>query len=76
MKWKLKILAAYLNQFVVNFQFHWPETFVTHLNRSIRLTTFDIVKRLIAASEKEFQRIVEENRHKEKQETNVEQSQS
>ncbi|KAJ6362877.1 hypothetical protein OIU78_003129 [Salix suchowensis] len=33
-------------------------------NSSIRLTTFDFVKRLIAASEKEFQRIVEENRHK------------
>ncbi|OWM81726.1 probable envelope ADP,ATP carrier protein, chloroplastic [Punica granatum] len=33
-------------------------------NSSIRLTTFDTVKRLIAASEKEFQRIVEENRQK------------
>ncbi|KAJ6746956.1 SOLUTE CARRIER FAMILY 25 [Salix koriyanagi] len=33
-------------------------------NSSIRLTAFDFVKRLIAASEKEFQRIVEENRHK------------
>ncbi|KAH8505982.1 hypothetical protein Peur_044727 [Populus x canadensis] len=33
-------------------------------NSSIRLTTFDIMKRLIAASEKEFQRIVEENRYK------------
>lgn len=33
---------------------------------SIRLTTFDIVKRLIAASEKEFQKIVDENRQKEK----------
>ncbi|XVE62040.1 hypothetical protein DITRI_Ditri06bG0087000 [Diplodiscus trichospermus] len=37
-------------------------------NSSIRLTTFDIVKRLIVASEKEFQEIVEENRQKEKQE--------
>ncbi|KAJ6913290.1 envelope ADP,ATP carrier protein [Populus alba x Populus x berolinensis] len=36
-------------------------------NSSIKLTTFDIVKRLIAASEKEFQRIVEENRHKQSQ---------
>ncbi|KAJ6407743.1 hypothetical protein OIU84_011107 [Salix udensis] len=36
-------------------------------NSSIRLTTFDFVKRLIAASEKEFQRIVEENRHKQSQ---------
>ncbi|KAJ6699462.1 THYLAKOID ADPATP CARRIER PROTEIN CHLOROPLASTIC [Salix purpurea] len=36
-------------------------------NSSIRLTTFDFVKRLIAASEKEFQRIVEENRHKQRQ---------
>ncbi|KAB5520000.1 hypothetical protein DKX38_024319 [Salix brachista] len=34
---------------------------------SIRLTTFDIVKRLIAASEKEFQRIVEENSQKQSQ---------
>ncbi|XWS59957.1 hypothetical protein CRYUN_Cryun08bG0166900 [Craigia yunnanensis] len=41
-------------------------------NSSIRLTTFDIVKRLITTSEKEFQEIVEENRQKEKQETNVE----
>ncbi|KAL2902186.1 putative envelope ADP ATP carrier protein chloroplastic [Bienertia sinuspersici] len=31
-------------------------------NSSIRLTTFDSVKSLVAASEKEFQRIVEENR--------------
>ena len=58
----------------MNFRFHWPETFVTHFNCSIRLTTFDIVKRLIAASEKEFQKIVDENRQKEKQETNVQQS--
>ncbi|KAF5737235.1 hypothetical protein HS088_TW13G00114 [Tripterygium wilfordii] len=35
-------------------------------NSSIRLTTFDIVKRLIATSEKEFQKIVEENRDKQK----------
>ncbi|GAV75481.1 Mito_carr domain-containing protein [Cephalotus follicularis] len=33
-------------------------------NSSIRLTAFDIVKRLITASEKEFQKIVEENRMK------------
>ncbi|CAL0324716.1 unnamed protein product [Lupinus luteus] len=33
---------------------------------SIRLTTYDIVKRLIAASEKEFQTITEENRNKQK----------
>ncbi|XP_042514348.1 thylakoid ADP,ATP carrier protein, chloroplastic-like [Macadamia integrifolia] len=33
-------------------------------NSSIRLTTFDTVKGLIAASEKEFQRIMEENRQK------------
>ncbi|CAK7343952.1 unnamed protein product [Dovyalis caffra] len=36
-------------------------------NSSIRLTTFDVVKRLIAASEIEFQRIVEENRQKQNQ---------
>ncbi|KAL9242604.1 hypothetical protein vseg_016590 [Gypsophila vaccaria] len=35
-------------------------------NSSIRLTTFDSVKSLIAASEKEYQRIVEENRRKAK----------
>ncbi|KAL2337756.1 hypothetical protein Fmac_012202 [Flemingia macrophylla] len=35
-------------------------------NSSIRLTTYDIVKRLIAASEKEFQTITEENRDKQK----------
>ncbi|KAK7376006.1 hypothetical protein VNO78_35082 [Psophocarpus tetragonolobus] len=35
-------------------------------NSSIRLTTYDIVKRLIAASEKEFQTITEENRNKRK----------
>ncbi|XP_068668566.1 thylakoid ADP,ATP carrier protein, chloroplastic-like [Aristolochia californica] len=33
-------------------------------NSSIRLTTFDTVKSLIAASQKEFQRLVEENRVK------------
>ncbi|KAL1368624.1 hypothetical protein HN51_022786 [Arachis hypogaea] len=33
-------------------------------NSSIRLTTYDIVKRLIASSEKEFQTITEENRNK------------
>ncbi|KAJ7961244.1 Mitochondrial carrier protein [Quillaja saponaria] len=36
-------------------------------NSSIRLTTYDIAKRLIAASEKEFQRINEENRKKQNQ---------
>ncbi|KAJ4978431.1 hypothetical protein NE237_009211 [Protea cynaroides] len=35
-------------------------------NSSIRLTTFDTVKVLIAASEKEFQRVMEENRQKQK----------
>uniref|UniRef100_A0A2N9IED1 Uncharacterized protein n=1 Tax=Fagus sylvatica TaxID=28930 RepID=A0A2N9IED1_FAGSY len=38
-----------------------PNALKTLPSSSIRLTTFDIVKRLIAASEKEFQRIVEEN---------------
>ncbi|XP_018826264.1 probable envelope ADP,ATP carrier protein, chloroplastic [Juglans regia] len=41
-----------------------PNALKTLPSSSIRLTTFDIVKRLIAASEKEFQRIVEENRTK------------
>ncbi|KAE8704503.1 Thylakoid ADP,ATP carrier protein [Hibiscus syriacus] len=45
-------------------------------NSSIRLTIFDIVKRLIAASEKELQQIVDENRQKEKQEANIVQSSS
>ncbi|KAF9680036.1 hypothetical protein SADUNF_Sadunf06G0078300 [Salix dunnii] len=40
-------------------------------NSSIRLTTFDFVKRLIASSEKEFQRIVEENRHKQSQDASI-----
>ncbi|XP_074264605.1 thylakoid ADP,ATP carrier protein, chloroplastic-like [Silene latifolia] len=35
-------------------------------NSSIRLTTFDTVKGLIAAGEKEYQKIVEENREKAK----------
>ncbi|KAG5088803.1 hypothetical protein JHK86_001415 [Glycine max] len=35
-------------------------------NSSIMLTTYDIVERLIAASEKEFQTITEENRNKQK----------
>ncbi|KAG6640204.1 hypothetical protein I3843_10G148200 [Carya illinoinensis] len=41
-----------------------PNALKTLPSSSIRLTTFDIVKRLITASEKEFQRIVEENRNK------------
>lgn len=41
-----------------------PNALKTLPNSSIRLTTFDAVKRLIEASEKEFQRIVEGNRKK------------
>ncbi|KAM1949446.1 hypothetical protein ACFX15_009500 [Malus domestica] len=41
-----------------------PNALKTLPNSSIRLTTYDMVKRLIATSEKEFQRIVEENRSK------------
>jgi hypothetical protein len=33
---------------------------------SIKLTSYDIVKRIIAASEKEYQTITEENRNKQK----------
>ncbi|GLT89432.1 hypothetical protein SLE2022_074120 [Rubroshorea leprosula] len=51
-----------------------PNALKTLPNSSIRLTTFDIVKRLIAASEKEFQKIVEENRKEEKQDTSIKQS--
>ncbi|KAE8711663.1 putative envelope ADP,ATP carrier protein [Hibiscus syriacus] len=45
-------------------------------NSSISLTTFDIVKRLLSASEKEFQKIVDENFRKDKDETGVEESRS
>ncbi|KAK3226147.1 hypothetical protein Dsin_006009 [Dipteronia sinensis] len=41
-------------------------------NSSIRLTTFDMVKRLIASSEKEFQRITDENREKQNQNAKIE----
>ncbi|KAJ4972106.1 hypothetical protein NE237_005205 [Protea cynaroides] len=41
-----------------------PNILKTLPNSSIRLTTFDTVKVLIEASEKEFRRIMEENRHK------------
>ncbi|KAI3771181.1 hypothetical protein L6452_02340 [Arctium lappa] len=46
-----------------------PNALKTLPNSSIRLTTFDAMKRFIAASEKEFQRIMEENtnRNEEKQ---------
>lgn len=50
-----------------------PNALKTLPNSSIKLTTFDIVKRLIAAGEKEFQRMAEENRS-EKQETSTEHS--
>lgn len=43
-----------------------PNALKTLPNSSIRLTTFDAMKRLIAASEKEFQRILEENRNEQK----------
>ncbi|GFY82362.1 thylakoid ATP/ADP carrier [Actinidia rufa] len=44
-----------------------PNALKTLPNSSIKLTTFDAVKYLIAAGEKEFLRIVEENRKREKQ---------
>ncbi|KAB1224338.1 putative envelope ADP,ATP carrier protein, chloroplastic [Morella rubra] len=44
-----------------------PSALKTLPSSSIRLTTFDIVKRLISASEKEFQRLLEENRSKDNQ---------
>ncbi|OIW07453.1 hypothetical protein TanjilG_24315 [Lupinus angustifolius] len=43
-----------------------PNALKTLPNSSIKLTTYDIAKRLIAASEKEFQTITEENRNKHK----------
>ncbi|CDP06490.1 unnamed protein product [Coffea canephora] len=44
-----------------------PNALKTLPNSSIRLTTFDTVKRLIVASEKELQKIILENRNKEGQ---------
>ncbi|KAL1819091.1 hypothetical protein ACET3Z_013960 [Daucus carota] len=44
-----------------------PNALKTLPNSSIRLTTFDTVKRLIAMGEKELQRIVEDNQKKQKQ---------
>ncbi|KAL0333205.1 UNVERIFIED_CONTAM: Thylakoid ADP,ATP carrier protein, chloroplastic [Sesamum angustifolium] len=38
-----------------------PNALKTLPNSSIRLTTFDTVKRLIAAAEKEYQKIIEHN---------------
>ncbi|ESR42608.1 hypothetical protein CICLE_v10011924mg [Citrus x clementina] len=49
-----------------------PNALKTLPNSSIRLTTFDIVKRLIAASAKEFQRITEENREKQNHNAKIE----
>lgn len=48
-----------------------PNALKTLPNSSIRLTTFDTVKRLIAASEKELQRIMEDNSKKEKQDAST-----
>lgn len=47
-----------------------PNALKTLPNSSIKLTTFDAMKRVISASEKEFQRILEENRNEQKQSTN------
>ncbi|KAI3781609.1 hypothetical protein L2E82_11627 [Cichorium intybus] len=48
-----------------------PNALKTLPNSSIRLTTFDAMKRLIAASEKEFHRILEENSNEQKQGSNT-----
>lgn len=56
-----------------SFQGHFKPLKLSYLTKSpffkcsIRLTTYDMVKRLIATSQKEFQRIVEENRNKQQQ---------
>ncbi|KAK4396125.1 Thylakoid ADP,ATP carrier protein, chloroplastic [Sesamum angolense] len=47
-----------------------PNALKTLPNSSIRLTTFDTVKRLIAAAEKEFQSMIDENRKKQEQTAN------
>ncbi|KAL6133080.1 hypothetical protein ACLB2K_065317 [Fragaria x ananassa] len=44
-----------------------PNALKTLPNSSIRLTTYDMVKRLIVTSQKEFQRIVEENSSEQQQ---------
>ncbi|XP_040372459.1 probable envelope ADP,ATP carrier protein, chloroplastic isoform X2 [Rosa chinensis] len=44
-----------------------PNALKTLPNSSIRLTTYDMVKRLIVTSQKEFQRIVDENCSKQQQ---------
>ncbi|XP_062095232.1 probable envelope ADP,ATP carrier protein, chloroplastic [Humulus lupulus] len=44
-----------------------PNALKTLPNSSIRLTTYDFAKRLIARSEKELQKITEENHHKQNQ---------
>ncbi|KAK4268614.1 hypothetical protein QN277_025238 [Acacia crassicarpa] len=44
-----------------------PNALKTLPNSSIRLTTYDTIKRVIAASEKEFQTMTEENRQKHNQ---------
>ncbi|KAJ7949966.1 Mitochondrial carrier protein [Quillaja saponaria] len=46
-----------------------PNALKTLPNSSIRLTTYDIVKRLIACSQKEFQKIMEQNRNEQNQNT-------
>ncbi|GJZ12027.1 probable envelope ADP,ATP carrier protein, chloroplastic [Tanacetum coccineum] len=48
-----------------------PNALKTLPNSSIKLTTFDAMKRLISASEIEFQRILEENRTEQKQGANA-----
>ncbi|XP_010490552.1 PREDICTED: thylakoid ADP,ATP carrier protein, chloroplastic [Camelina sativa] len=51
-----------------------PNALKSMPNSSIKLTTFDIVKKLIAASEKEFQRIADDNRKKASPNTTDEQT--
>ncbi|XP_071738483.1 probable envelope ADP,ATP carrier protein, chloroplastic [Rutidosis leptorrhynchoides] len=48
-----------------------PNALKTLPNSSIKLTAFDALKRLISASEVEFQRILEENRNEQKQRANA-----
>ncbi|CAL9228770.1 unnamed protein product [Arabidopsis halleri] len=51
-----------------------PNALKSMPNSSIKLTTFDIVKKLIAASEKEFQRIADDNRKRASPNTTDEQT--
>ncbi|KAJ8444868.1 hypothetical protein Cgig2_029799 [Carnegiea gigantea] len=59
---QMQMRVAHTSPFLMPFQRFLPNALKTLPSSSIRLTTFDTVKSIIAAGEKEYQRIVEENR--------------